>query len=285
MPNILKDGSYSKRHRGAYTPGHSAPYELSRSRIETWMRCKACFWLQQIKGVKPPEIPSFTINTTTDILLKRDADQVRGKATLPILEKNGLGHLIPFEHEDLEKWTESLHFGLSEQHFNFVHEETNIKLGGGLDDVYFNTETNQIHIVDYKSEAQGTRAPEKYSPEPSSIEKPWKIGYKRQMDMYVWIARKKGFDVSSTGYFLYVNAQHFEKNGMLLADDPDKAMMEFAASVIPYEADPSWVEPTLFEIKDFLENQKTCPEHTPYIDAYTGCDLGRYLNQVNEALS
>ena len=139
MPNILKDGSFSKRHRGTYTPNHPAPYELSRGRIENFLKCKALFWLEQVKGVKPPKMPGFTINTTTDVLLKRDADRVRGKATLPLWEAHGLGHLIPFEHEDLENWTNSMQFGKGDEMFSFVHGPTNIRIGGGLDDVFQNT--------------------------------------------------------------------------------------------------------------------------------------------------
>ena len=270
------------RHRGKFDPNNPSPYELSRTRVENFIKCRACFWLEQLHKVKPPEIPSFTINTTTDILLKRDADQVRGKSSLLLWEKEGLGHMIPFEHEDLDKWTNSMQYGLNDHYFNTVHEETNIKLGGGLDDVFLNTQTGQIHIVDYKSEAQGTRSPEKYEPVPSSIDKPWKGGYKRQMDMYVWIARRKGFDVSDIGYFVYVDAQHKGKLGMLSPEDPDIANMEFIASIIPYQADPGWVEPVLFEIKEFLLNQKSCPEHSlPSGDnPYSGCDNGRYLREV-----
>ena len=123
MPNILKDGSFSKRHRGTYTPNHPAPYELSRGRIENFLKLKALFWLEQVKGVKPPKMPGFTINTTTDVLLKRDADQVRGKATLPLWEAHGLGHLIPFQHEDLENWTNSMQFGKGDEMFSFVHSQ------------------------------------------------------------------------------------------------------------------------------------------------------------------
>ena len=173
---------------------------------------------------------------------------------------------------------------MNDRCFNPIHEETNIKFGGGLDDVFYNAKTNQLHIVDYKSEAQGTRSPEKYSPRPSSIDKPWKIGYKRQMDMYVWLMRRKGFDVSSTGYFVYVDAQHSGVDGMLKDENPEKALMSFNATILPYEADTSWVEPTLFEIKDFLLNQKTCPEHTPKGADFTGCDAGRYLNEAMRAL-
>lgn len=283
MPNIKKDGTPTKRHRGAYTPENPNPYELSRSRVDTFLKCKACFWLQQVKGVSPPDMPSFTMNTTTDILLKRDADAVRGKSTLPIWEKKGLGHLIPFEHEHLENWTNSKHFGLNETMFNTVHQKTNIKFGGGLDDVFLNTQTGQVHIVDYKSTAQGTNSPEKYVPKPVSLNDSWKISYKRQMDMYIWVASRKGLNVSHIGYFVYVDAQHKDIQGMLTDENPHRAWMQFETSIIPYEADLSWVEPTLLEIKNFIENQKVCPEHAPKV-GYQGCDLGRYANEMMSAL-
>lgn len=272
------------RHRGAFNPENPAPYELSRSRIENYIRCKACFWLEQIHRVKPPEIPSFTINTTTDILLKRDADAVRGTSTLPLWSAHGLDHLIPFAHENLEKWTNSLHYGANDSYFNTVHVPSNIKLGGGLDDVFLNTKSGQIHIVDYKSTAQGTRSPGKYEKKPVSLNDPWKISYKRQMDMYVWVARQKGFDVSDIGYFVYVDAQHKDINGMLIDDNPAVAWMQFATSIIPYTANTSWVEPTLLEIREFLMQTRACPEHTPKGDNYSGCDVGRYANEMIKAL-
>ena len=274
----------TKRHRGKFNPDNPYPYELSRSRVETFLRCKACFWLHQIHKVPPPEIPSFTINSTTDILLKRDADTVRGKSALPLWEQAGLEHIIPFDHEHLNNWTNSLHYGLNDSYFNTVHKETNIKFGGGLDDVYLNTETDQIHIIDYKSQAQGTRNPDTYEVKPSSLNDPWKIGYKRQMDMYVWVARQKGLNVSNTGYFVYVDAQHKHIEGMLIDRDPSIAWMKFNASIIPYEADTSWVEPTLVEIKNFLMNQSTIPDHTPKGDNFMGCDVGRYANDMMDAI-
>ena len=275
----------SKRHRGKFDPTNPNPYELSRSRIENFIKCKACFWLEQIHKVKPPEMPAFTLNTTTDILLKRNSDIVRGKSSLPLWENAGLGHMIPFDHDDLEKWTNSLHFGLNDSYFNAVHNDTNIKLGGGIDDVFLNTQTDQIHIVDYKSQAQGTRNPDKYEVKPSSIEEPWKISYKRQMDMYVWVARQKGLNVSNTSYFVYVDAQHKDIKEMLDRNNPSIAWMKFNASIIPYEADTSWVVPTLIEIKDFLLNQSSIPNHTPKGDNFSGCDLGRYAKEMMEAIN
>ena len=39
-----------KRHQGAFNPDHPAPYELSRGRVENFLKCKACFWLEQLQA-------------------------------------------------------------------------------------------------------------------------------------------------------------------------------------------------------------------------------------------
>jgi len=87
--------SKAKRHRGVYQPDHDSPYELSRSRVENFVKCSACFYLQQVKGIQYPKIPGFNINEATDILLKRDFDRYRGISTHPFPDKRGMGHLIP----------------------------------------------------------------------------------------------------------------------------------------------------------------------------------------------
>lgn len=252
-----------KRHRSQFDPGNPSAYELSRSRIENFIRCPACFYLQQLKGIKFPSIPGFNINEATDILLKRDFDQYRGGAqTHPFLVEMGMGHLVPFAHEDFELWTQSLHFG-SEGRMHTVHEESNIKFGGGLDDIWLNTETNELHIVDYKSTSQKTDGKQ------ITLDDPWKAAYKRQMDMYVWIMRRKGFEVSSTGYFLYCDGDRFGDYEFLRVDE---AMMKFKMSLIPYEVNTDWIEPTLMQIKECLfsdnmpEHNANC-EHGQFIDA------------------
>ena len=68
-----------------------------------------------------------------------------------------------------------------------------------------------------------------------------------------------GFKVSNTGYFVYVNGdQHFE-DGML-EDDVDKALMKFNVQLLAYEADDSWVEGTIKDLKACLDSDE-CPEH------------------------
>ena len=107
--------------------------------------------MKVVKGIKFPGMPGFLLNSATDTLLKKDFDRYRvlGKPH-PFMEKNGLSHLVPFKHDDFETWTKSLQLGLRTD-----FEEQNLIVGGGLDDVWHNPKTNEIHIVDYKSTAQG----------------------------------------------------------------------------------------------------------------------------------
>ena len=263
------------RHRGTFKPDREEPYELSRSRVESFIRCPACFWLDRAKGVKFPSIPGFNLNTNTDILLKRDFDVYRAKQEPhPFMVMHGLGHLVPFAHEDLERWENSKSFGAA-KHFNTLHEETNILLGGGLDDVWQNQQTGELHIVDYKSTAQGVQGPKK-QPKRIDLEGPYKVSYKRQMDIYQWVMRGMGNPVSDTGYFLYVDGQHWGIEGML-DEDPTTATMKFSATLLPYEGNDSWVEGALRGIKKVLTSDH-CPEHTE------GCEEKIFLDGVAEAL-
>ena len=75
--------------------------------------------------------------------------------------------------------------------------------------------------------------------------------------MYVRVMWNKGYDVSNTGYLVYVDAQHKDIIGMLTDKDPATAWIKFSASIISYEADTTCVEPTLLNIKRFLRGIKT----------------------------
>ena len=81
------------RHRGRFDPHNPEPYELSRYRIENFVQCPACFYLEQVVGINFPSIPGFNINEATDVLLKRDFDKCREQGiTHPYLEEQGHGH-------------------------------------------------------------------------------------------------------------------------------------------------------------------------------------------------
>ena len=280
----------TKRHRGKYDPTNPSPYELSRSKIEDLHKCEACFWLEKKAGVKRPSMPAFLINSLTDVLLKREMDLYRGEEAHPWLANQGFSHLIPFAHDDLEDWTDSLQFGASSSKYNTLHEETNILFGGGIDDMFLNTKTGECVLVDFKSTADITKAGRKLD-----LSGPYKEGYKRQMDMYHWIGKRKGLRMSKDSYFFYVDGQNAQTvnlgdaydtgsdtikrlsiDGMNVDPDTGVGWLQFNASFLHYEPDDSWVEDALFRAKEVLEMDE-CPPHSE------GCEHGNYIANAAKA--
>ena len=151
---------------------------------------------------------------------------------------------------------------LGQNHCNWPrtsYEDENLIIGGGLDDVWHDPIKDEVYIVDYKSTA-GRTNDDKTALEPISLNGAYKEGYKRQMDIYQWIMRKNGFNVSEKGFFLYVNGdQHFE-NGML-DENPQRATMKFDVQLIEYIGDDSWVEGAIKQISKCLKSSD-CPEHS-----------------------
>lgn len=65
----------------------------------------------------------------------------------------------------------------------------------------------------------------------------WRQAYKRQMEIYQWLLRQRGFKVSRRGYFVYVNGRK------------DRAafdgQLEFSVQILPYDGSDKWVEGAL----------------------------------------
>jgi len=195
-----------------YQPNQNKDFTLSRSRFDAYMTCKRCFYLKTNKGFMEPSTPGWTLNTLTDTLLKKEFDECRFKK-MPhrILIENGLNHIIPFQHEDIEKWRNSISGGLKHRFKN-----TNIILQGGLDDVWFNTKTEELIVADYKSQQKNSKVTQD-----TYFNDAHKEGYKRQLDFYAYLLKGMGFKVSSDAYFYICNAKEVDEgfHGKMLFDE------------------------------------------------------------------
>ena len=147
---------------------------------------------------------------------------------------------------------------------HYDHLDTNLRIGGGLDDVWFNQKTSKIHIVDYKSTSQ------KKDYGPINLDDYWKSAYKRQMDLYVWIMKQKGLDVDDVGFFLYCDGDRFTKNNFL---KKEKALMEFKMTLIEYKTNFDWIEEILKQIYQTLRLEFR-PNHSE------NCEYGNFLKQA-----
>jgi len=139
---------------------------------------------------------------------------------------------VPFNDPRLPEW-QNTHIGAS-----VIHTPTNFKITGAIDDIWLNNKTKELHIVDYKSTSIEGKV---------SLDGEYKDSYKRQVEIYQWLFRQMGFPVSQTAYFVYANA---------LKNLPKfDGKLEFKSTIIPYEGDDSWVEPTIFKIKECLDSE------------------------------
>ena len=64
-----------------YKPGQKTAFKVSRSKIDLFMNCPSCFWLdRRLKISSDLDSPPFQINKAVDELFKKEFDAYRKKA-------------------------------------------------------------------------------------------------------------------------------------------------------------------------------------------------------------
>ena len=232
------------RQRNIFEKGKS--FSFSRSKVDSFINCAHCFYLDRVKGLDiPPGFP-FNINSAVDTLLKREFDHYRKTQTIPPLLSQYGYDLKPFNHKDIDVWRENFK-GLRIKYKGY-------EFSGAVDDIWVN-DRNELFVVDYKSTA---------SSEPIvSIDKDYHLGYKRQIEFYQWILEKMGFNVNKKGFFVYCTGDNTlgSFNGV----------MNFHVKLIEYIGNYSWVNETLDKLIECVESEKV-PESNP------DCDYCKYFS-------
>lgn len=224
---------YWRERSKPYVPGQAAPFKVSRSKIELFMQCPRCFWLDVRHKITRPSSPPFNINKTIDELYKKEFDAHRAAGTQhPIMVDNNLDGILPFPHAQMDKWRQALG---KDPGVDILHKPTNLRVFGAVDDVWVN-DKGELIVVDYKATSKNKEV---------SLDSDWQISYKRQMETYQWLLRQNGFDVSDTGYFVYTNAR-VDLDGF-----GDK--LEFRTKLIPYKGNAKWVDATLVKMKTCMD--------------------------------
>jgi PD-(D/E)XK nuclease superfamily len=240
--------------RPLYQVGQTTPFQISRAKIEDYIRCPRCFVLEQKHGLKRPSSVPFTLNTAVDHQLKKEFDIYRASGQVhPLVAAAGLD-LVPFSHPQLDEWREN---------FKGVRFATDdFLVTGAVDDLWVNSD-GELFVVDYKSTGRQQAVTE-------LGEGGFYDGYRRQMEIYQWLLRKNGFKVSNTGFWVYVTATQKQ--------DRFDGQLVFESNIVSYEGDSSWVDGILNEIKVTLEN----PE-LPF--SGTDCDLCRFARDRNTLIA
>lgn len=231
-----------KRTSNLFSPQAKQPFRLSRSKIELFLNCPRCFYLDRRLGIgQPPGYP-FALNSAVDLLLKKEFDIHRAAGTAHPLMKHYKIKAVPFDHPLMNEWRDALRGGIT-----YLHQPTNFFVTGGVDDVWVDPDGRLI-IVDYKSTSKDSEV---------SLDADWQIGYKRQMEMYQWLFRQNDFTVSDTGYFVYCNGRTDRE-----AFD---GKLEFDISVLAHRGDDSWVDGALRQAHACLSRDEI-PKANPDCD-------------------
>ncbi|MDD3375373.1 MAG: PD-(D/E)XK nuclease family protein [Candidatus Omnitrophica bacterium] len=240
-----------KRSRNLFNPQSKSPFRLSRSRLENFIKCPRCFYLDRRLGIDHPSMPAFTLNSTVDELLKKEFDFYRREQTPhPLMQKYRID-AVPFLHRNMDQWRENF------KGIRYEDTKRNLIIFGAIDDLWVNPK-GELFVVDYKAtSATGT----------ISLNSEYRQAYKRQMEIYQWLLRKQNLDVSNTGYFVYCNANKNRKSF--------DGHLDFDVEVLGYIGDDAWVDGVIQSAYDCL-----CNDHLPEFSET--CEFCQYYKSIDD---
>ena len=247
--------AFRKNNTYKYESGKT--FKLSRSGIDSFIKCQRCFYLNKVGNIKDIGMPAFSLNSAHDELMKKELDIYREKAEAHPYMKSLKRNLIPFQHEKMEDWRNN------RKGITYHHEKTDLVITGSVDDVWIDTETNELIIVEYKSTSTQSEID-------LNDGTPWKDQYKRQIDIYQWLFKMNGFKVADDSVFLYSNGIKTSKKF--------NDVMKFKTYILEYKGSTQWVEEKIFEIKKVLDK-----EIIP--DSSEECETCSYVVSVNKLQS
>ena len=206
--------------------------KISRNAVEKSLLCKRCFFLEYKYKIKPHSVP-FTLNNAVDNLCKKEFDiYIKKKKPHPYFLKYNID-AIPFDHPEIDNWRNNRKGIFFKDYKNKFH------FFGAIDDVWIKP-NGQLIVSDIKATSKNEfnwEAISNYN---------FSKGYKRQIEMYQWLFRKNGFDVSNTGYLVYFNGLRNEKRF--------DQKLQFEIHMIKLECNDDWVQKAILKACELLNN-------------------------------
>ena len=240
-----------------FDPGSSHPFTVSRTRIQNFLDCKRCFYVQNVMGIKDLRGLPFRLNDATDTLLKKTFDVAREKQVPHRYFEKEKINLVPFKHDKMDEWRQNF------QGVKYHYKKANLMVQGAVDEILINLKTNALSPVEFKSTQSKDGEQTKY------LGKPHHKFWKNQLEVYGYLLEKNGFKISEDSYIVFCNGD--------ISPDDWKESLKFDVYVINYKMDYSWVEPTLNEIKKLLLEKKI-----PDFSDPDECDMCRFLQDQKE---
>ena len=182
--------------------------------------------------IRPIGMPVYPINSRVDTLLKEEFDIYREKQEPhPVFREYNL-NFIPFKMEK-----EKLNgFRNNRKGVRAKSTKTNFTIYGAIDDLWFNKDSDEIVVVDYKATSN------KYGIDYVNSKMAYHKAYLRQLDFYAYLLKLNKFKVFKTGYWFVCNAQHKDQKTF-------SGNLNFKIDLLSYDVNTNYIEDTLVELE------------------------------------
>lgn len=239
-----------------YQPNQTDSFKFSRTKLELFIECPHCFYLDRRLGISQPFGPAFTLNIAVDTLMKKECDGYRAQQRPHPITVEYKVDAIPYQPtppELIETWRNNFK-GIS-----FHHTPTNFLVYGAIDDIWVNPK-GELIIIDYKATSKAGEV---------VLDQDYHDAYRRQLDIYAWLFKMNTYPVHDKAYWVYCNGI---KDGETFEN-----CLHFKTVLIEHPVDTTWIESKLMEAHQCL-NQSKPPARTD------NCQFCKYLTSV-ESLS
>lgn len=223
--------------------------KLSRFAVEQSIQCPRCFVLQYKHKISLKGLP-FTLNSAVDNLCKNEFDYYRSKGEPhPLFLEHGI-KAVPFAHENMDTWRNNFKGAY------YLDEDQGFNFGGAVDDIW-QKDNGELILADVKATSKNL-----FDWEDTYSKYDYAHAYRRQLEMYQWVFRKLGYEVSNEGYLLYFNGL---KNEPFFNQE-----LKFEKYLIKLDCSDDWVEDAILNARALLV-QDQLP------DPSSKCDKCNYL--------
>lgn len=258
------------KSRNIYTPNQNKDFKISRSKFDNFRKCPRCFYFDVVKGYIAPGTPGWALNSKTDELLKKEFDKYREEEKPhPFFLENNLKNIIPYKNNNVAKDVDGnvMFCSGSKKAYKIMDawrtnakgisirfKDTNLILYGSVDDIWLDTKTNELIVVDYKS--QGTF--DEVNPD-TYFNAEYRLDYQRQLNFYSYLLNNQqgelsNIKVSKTAYLYVVNARGL--------DDNFNNQLIFETKLVPVPISDEGIEENLQKMLDLM-NSETIPNANP----------------------
>ena len=230
---------------------------VSRTAWDNFIKCKRCFYIERKLEIKSISTPSHPINSRVDALLKTEFDFYRKKQEPhPIFKKYNL-NFVPYKMDEQK---------LKDFRNNFKGVraksiKTNYIIFGSLDDLWFNKDSEEVVVIDYK--ATSNKDELNYVTSNRSYHK----GYMRQLEFYAYLLKLNKYKVYKKGYWVICNAGRSDQKVF-------DGKLNFKIDLLSYDLNTDYIEDTLVELEKCYNSNKI-PRPNPY------CDTCRWLKETS----